>query len=76
MGTLLHSCAEVHAVIELSFEVVKPVSIYCHPRQSCIRWSLRASRGRDGFWGRLPHWPNGFNGVFCNKNVFSSCVKN
>jgi len=22
-----------------------------------------------------PHWPIGFNGVFCNRNIFDSCTK-
>jgi len=42
------------------------------PRHSCIRWDPRASRERGRFWDRLPHWPNGFNGVYCNRNVFNS----
>jgi len=28
-----------------------------------------ASRGRGGFW------PNGLNGIFCNRNVFDLCVQ-
>jgi len=49
MGTLLHSCAEVRAAIELSFGVVS--GVVC------------------------PYWPNGFNGVIFNRNVFDLCVK-
>ena len=50
-----------------SFGVVSGVT--GSPRHWCIRWDPRALRGRGGFWGRLPHRPNGFSGVFCNRNV-------
>jgi len=33
------------------------------------------SQGEGVDLGSFPHWPNGFNGVFCNRNVFDSCVK-
>jgi len=45
------------------------------PRHSCIRWGPRASRGRGGFSVVCPRWPIGFNGVFCNRNLFDSCEK-
>ena len=41
------------------------------PGHSCPR----ASRERVDFRVVCPHWPNGFNGVFCNRNVFDSCMK-
>ena len=34
--TLLHSCAEVRAAMELSFKTVSGVS---HPRHSCVKWA-------------------------------------
>ena len=67
MGPLLRSCAEVRAAIELSFGVVSGVAPVIH----VLDGGPRASRVR----GRLPHWPNGFNGVFCNRNVLDSFVK-
>jgi len=30
----------------------------------------RALRGRVDFGVVCPHWPNGVNGIFCNRNVF------
>jgi len=56
---LLHSCAEVHAAIELSFRMVSGVTPDIHVSDA----GPRASSGRGGFWGCLPHWPNGFNVV-------------
>jgi len=57
--TLLHSCVEVRTAIELSFRMVNGVTPDIH----VLDGSPRASSGRGGFWGRLPHWPNGFNVV-------------
>jgi len=70
MGPLLHSCAEMREPIELSFGVVSGV-----PGIHVLDGGPPASMGKGGFWGRLPYWPNGFNGVFCNRNVFDSCMK-
>jgi len=71
MGTLLRSCAEVRAAIELSFELVSEVT----PGMRVLNAGPRASRGRGEFWGRLPHCLSGFNGVSGNRNVFYSYVK-
>jgi len=57
--TLLHSCAEVRAAIELSFKTVSGVTPDIHVSDG----GLRASSGMGEFWGRLPHWFNGFNVV-------------
>jgi len=57
--TLLHSCAEVRAVIELSFKMVSGVTPDIH----MLDGGLRASNGNGELWGRLPHWPHGFNVV-------------
>jgi len=57
--TLLHSCAEVRAAIELSFKMVSGVTPDIH----ALDGGLSASSGRGEFWGRLQHWPNGFNVV-------------
>jgi len=48
--TLLHSCAEVRAAIELSFKVVSGVTPGIH----VLDGGLRASSARGEFWGRLP----------------------
>ena len=48
--TLLHSCAEVHAAIELSFKMVSGVTPDIH----VLDGGLRASSRRGEFWGRLP----------------------
>jgi len=50
--TLLHSCAEMRAAIEVSFRMVNGHVLDGGPH---------ASRGRGEFWGHLPHWLNGFN---------------
>jgi len=71
MGTLLRSCAEVCEPIELLFRKVSGVTPGIH----VLDGDPRASRGTGGFWSCLSHWPNGFNGVFCNRNAFNSCVK-
>jgi len=52
--TLLHSCAEVCAAIELSFKMVSGVTLDIH----VLDGGLSASSGRGEFSGRLP---NGFN---------------
>ena len=57
--TLLHSCGEVHAAIELLFRMVSGVTPVIH----MLDGGPCASSGRGGFWGRLPHWPNGFSVV-------------
>jgi len=46
--TLLHSCAEVRAAIELSFRMVSGV------RHSCVRWGSTCLKWKGGFWGHLP----------------------
>ena len=48
--TLLHSCVEVRAAIELSFKMVSGVTPDIH----VLDEGLRASSGRGEFWGRLP----------------------
>jgi len=48
--TLLHSCAEVRAVIELSLKTVSGVTPDIH----VLDGGLRASSGRGEFWGHLP----------------------
>ena len=40
-----------------------------HPGIDVLDGGPRASRGKGGFWGCLPNWPNGFNCVFCNKCI-------
>jgi len=50
MGTLLHSCAEVHAVNELSFGMVSGEIPGIH----VLDGGPRAFKGWGGFWGRLP----------------------
>jgi len=58
--TLLHSCAEMRAVIELSFKMVSRVTTDIH----VLDGGLRASSGRVNFGVVCPHnWPNGFNVV-------------
>ena len=49
--TLLHSCAEVRAAIELSFKMVSGVTRDIH----VLDGGPRASSGRGGFGGRLPY---------------------
>ena len=70
MGPLLHSCAEVREPIELLFGVVSGVTAGIHVLDGVLvpQWE-----GVD-FGVVCPHWPNGFNGVFCNRNVFDSCI--
>ena len=48
--TLLHSCAEVRAAIELSFKMVSGVTPDIH----VLDGGLSASSGRGEFWGRFP----------------------
>ena len=48
--TLFHSCAEVRAVIELSFKMVSGVTPDIH----VLNGGLSASSGKGEFWGRLP----------------------
>ena len=48
--TLLHSCAEVRAAIELSFKMESGVTPDIH----VLDGGLSASSGRAEFWGRLP----------------------
>jgi len=60
MGLLLHSCAEVHEPIKLSFGVVSGV----RPGIDVRNEGLRASREGVVSGVVSPHWPNGFNGVF------------
>ena len=48
--TLLHSCAEVRAAIELLFKMVSGVT----PDINVLDGGLSASSGRGEFWGRLP----------------------
>jgi len=48
--TLLHSCAEVRAAIELLFKMVSGVT----PDIYVLDRGLRASSGRGEFWDRLP----------------------
>ena len=57
--TLLHSCAEVRAAIELSFTLVSEVTPDIHvldgvyvPQVEGVNFRVVSS-----------HWPNGFNGV-------------
>jgi len=76
MGPLFYSCAEVCEPIELLFGVMSGVTqAFVTERHSCIRWGPRASSGRVDFVVICPHWPNGINGIFCNRNVFDSCIK-
>jgi len=70
-GALLHSCVEVHELIELSFGVVKGVG----PGINVWNGSPHGSRGRVDFVVVCPHWPNGLNGLIFKINVFDSCVK-
>jgi len=71
MGPLLRSCAEVRAAIKLWFGVVNGVTpgIY-------VLDGIHVPQGEGMDFGVVcPHWPNGFNGIFCNRNVFDSCLK-
>jgi len=45
--TLLHSCAEVHVAIELSFKMVSGVTPDIHALDGVLH-------GRGEFWSRLP----------------------
>jgi len=42
-------------------------------RDGCVRWESTCLKGRAVSWGFCP---TGLNGVFFNRNVFDSCVKN
>ena len=57
--TLLHSCAEVHAAIELSFKVVNGVTTDIH----VLDGSQVPQVEGVNFGVVCPHWPNGFNVV-------------
>ena len=70
MGNLLHSCVEMRAAIELSFGVVSGVTPDIH----VLDRGRRVSRGKGGFWGSLPHWPSGFNGIYFVTEMYSTCV--
>jgi len=50
MGTSLHSCVEVHELIELSFGVISGVS----PDIYVLDGGLRVLRGRGELWGCVP----------------------
>jgi len=63
---LLRSCVEVREPIELLFGVVNGVG----PGVDVRNGSPRGSRGIDGFWGCLPPWLNGLNGLIFKRNVF------
>jgi len=69
MGMLLHSCVEVHEPIKLSFGEVSGLG----PGTDVLGGGPVASRGSGGLV--CPHLPNGFNGLFLNKNVFDTCMK-
>ena len=71
MRPLLRSYVEVRELIELSFGEVNGVGRGIDVQNKISR----GSRGRGGFWGCLPHWPNGFNGLIFKRNVFDSFVK-
>jgi len=45
--TLLHSCAEVRAAIELSFWDGE----WGHPRHSCVRWGSTCLKWKGWIWG-------------------------
>ena len=68
MGTLLRSCVEVHELIKLSFGVVSGVGpgIYVLDR-------VHVPQGEGVVCPIDP--PNVFNGVFCIRNVFDTCMK-
>jgi len=53
MGTLLRSCAEMHAAVELSLGEVSGVG----QGMDVVDGGLRAASGRGGFGG-LPHSPH------------------
>jgi len=59
---------EVREPIELSFAEMSGLG-------SGIDVLGGGPRGSDGFWGCLPHWFNGFKGLFLKRNVFDACVK-
>jgi len=67
----LHNCAEVRAAIELSFGVESGVTPVIH-----VLDGVHVPQGKGVDFGVIcPRWPNGFNCIFCNRNVFDSCVK-
>jgi len=71
MGTLLHSCAEVHEPIELSFGLVSGVG-------QALMYSMEvhvAQGERVDFGVVSHHWPYGFNILILKRNVFDSCMK-
>jgi len=67
----MHSCVEAREPITLSFGVVSGVG----PGIDILHGSRRGSRVGGGFWGCLPHWPNGLNGLIFKRDVIDSCVK-
>jgi len=71
MGTLLHSCVEVHEPITLSFCLVSGVS----PGIDVLYGVHLAQRKGVDFAVVCPHWPSGLNGLIFKRNVFDSCVK-
>jgi len=71
MGTWLHSCAEMREPIELLSGVVSGVGPGIH----VLDGGPCESRERVDFGVVGTYWSNGFNGMFCNRNVFDSCVK-
>jgi len=67
----LHSCAEVHELIKLSFGVVSGVD----PGIDVLD-VVHKPQGEGAVAGVVcPHWPSGFNGAFSNRNVLDSCVR-
>ena len=67
----MRNCAELHAAIKLSFGMMSGVN----PGIFVLDGGPCASREGMDFGVICLHWPSGFNGVFCNRNVFDSCVK-
>jgi len=46
----------------------------CGPRHWCKERGPRDSKGKGEFCGRLPHWPNNFNGLIFKRNVLDLCM--
>ena len=59
---------EVCEAIELSFGEVSRLG----PGIDVLGGGPRALRKSGGFWGCLPHWPNGFKGLFLKRNAFDN----
>jgi len=71
VGTLLHSCAEVHELIGLSFGVASVVV----PGIGVLDGGQHAVRER-GVWEVLGSFlPINLNGVLFNSNVLEACLK-